>query len=121
TAYADPFLKKAQLFLGLLTTNLARRGTHYPPYLTAYSDYRIPQVLRHLGVITYSDVLAEKVDGGTQLESGSPEELAIRAATLLACAALAEASGLSDMEIDSWLFEQTRAASFQIEAQPFHL
>lgn len=121
TAYADPFLKKAQLFLGLLTTNMARRGTHYPPYLTAYSDYRIPQVLRHLGVLDYAPALAAKVDSGTLLESGSPEELAIRAATLLACAELAAASDLSDMEIDSWLFEKSREASFQINAKPFHL
>lgn len=120
-AYADPFLKKAQLVLGLITTNFKPRKLTFNTELTAYSDYRIPQVLRHLGILEYSPALADKVANGTLLESGGSEEAAIRAATLLACAKLAAASDLSDMEIDSWLFEQTRDADFQANAAPFHL
>lgn len=120
-AFADPFLKKAQLVLGLIVTNFASRGITLKPSLTAYSDYRIPQVLRHLGLISYSDELAKKVDAGVLLAEGSAEERAIRAVTILACARLAAESGLTDMEIDNWLFEQSRDADFQANAKPFHL
>ncbi|MBA44302.1 MAG: hypothetical protein CMF62_09930 [Magnetococcales bacterium] len=120
-AFADPFLKKAQLVLGLIVTNFAPRKIAIKPDLTAYSDYRVPQVLRHLGIITYSDELAQKVDNGELIASGSAEEKAIRAMTILACARLAAESGLTDMEIDSWLFEQSRDEDFQKNAKPFHL
>jgi len=120
-AFADPFLKKAQLVLGLIVANFASRGSPNKPSLTAYSDYRIPQVLRHLGLISYSDELAKKVDSGELLAAGSAEEVAIRAVTILACARLAAESGLSDMEIDNWLFEQSRDGGFQANAKPFHL
>lgn len=72
-AFADPFLKKAQLVLGLIVTNFRSRGIDLTPELTAYSDYRVPQVLRHLGILSYSDDLAQKVDSGTLIASGSPE------------------------------------------------
>lgn len=120
-AFADPFLKKAQLVLGLIVANFKSRGITLKPELTAYSDYRIPQVLRHLGLITYSDKLAKLVDNGVQIPAGSAEERAIRAVTILACARLAAESGLTDMDIDSWLFEQSRDAAFQANAKPFHL
>ena len=120
-SFADPLLKKAQLVLGLIVTNFASRGITLTPELTAYSDYRIPQVLRHLGLISYSPALADMVDNGKLIEKDSPEELAIRSMTILACARLAAESGLTDMEIDSWLFEQSRHADFQANAKPFHL
>ena len=120
-SFADPFLKKAQLVLGLIVSNFETRGIALKADLTAYSDYRIPQVLRHLGIIRYNAKLAAMVDSGELIESGSPEELAIRSMTILACARLAAASGLTDMEIDSWLFEQSREEDFQKNAKPFHL
>src|SRR5690606_29890541 len=64
-ADADPFLKKAQLVLGLIATNFKPRKLKFDVELTAYSDYRTPQVLLHLGVLQYSPQLADKVANGT--------------------------------------------------------
>ena len=52
--------------------------------LTAFADYKLPQVLRHLGVLRYEDALAKKVDQKTLIVAGSPEEVEIRANTIWA-------------------------------------
>lgn len=52
--------------------------------LTAFADYKLPQVLRHARVLRYSGVLGEKVDQEVLLEPGSREEVEIRANTIWA-------------------------------------
>lgn len=52
--------------------------------LTAFADYKIPQVLRAQGILIYSSELAAKVDSKTELPAGSPEEIEIRAAMIWA-------------------------------------
>jgi hypothetical protein len=52
--------------------------------LTAFPDYKLPQVLRHLGIFLYSDELARKIDTISLIETGSPEEVEIRANTVWA-------------------------------------
>lgn len=52
--------------------------------LTAFADYKLPQVLRHLGILRYARSLAQKVDKKIFLEAGSPEEVEIRANTIWA-------------------------------------
>lgn len=44
-------------------------------------DYQIPNALRHLGIIKYSDDLGKKIDAKQPIKKGSEEELAIRVAT----------------------------------------
>ena len=121
-AFGDPFLKKAQLALGMTGSNFTLlRGQTVHTKLTAYADYRLPQVLRQLGILVYRPDLAAKVDQLQPLPEGSPAELAIRSATLVACATLAALANVSDAQVDAWLFMQTRAADFQTTARPFHL
>lgn len=50
--------------------------------LTAFADYRLPQMLRHYGAIAYSRELAEKIDRREILPAGCREEIEIRAATI---------------------------------------
>lgn len=50
--------------------------------LTAYADYKIPQVLRALGIMKYAPQLAEKVDSQTLIPAGSEEEIEIRVAMI---------------------------------------
>jgi len=52
--------------------------------LTAFADYKLPQILRHLGVISYSENLARKIGRYPEIDSGSQEEVEIRAATVWA-------------------------------------
>lgn len=60
--------------------------------LTMFADYRVPQFLRAVGVLTYTDDLAAKIDGKVELCAGSHEEVELRAATIVAtdliCAAV---------------------------------
>ena len=52
--------------------------------LTAYADYKIPQVMRALGILEYAPELAAKVDAQELLPPGSEEEVEIRASMIWA-------------------------------------
>ncbi len=52
--------------------------------LTAFADYKLPQVLRHMGVLDYAAPLAERIDRLIYVDPGSPEEVEIRANTIWA-------------------------------------
>jgi len=76
------FLKRAQLlvsdiyhvFKGEGYGNLIKIDN-----LTACADYKLPQVLRRIGIIDYSKKLKEKIDNKIEIKKGSREELEIRA------------------------------------------
>jgi hypothetical protein len=74
---------------------------------TAFADYKLPQVLRHLGILRYTDSLAQKIDQGILIDSGGPEEIEIRANTIQAVELLRrecaqKGKALMSFEID-WL------------------
>lgn len=50
--------------------------------LTAFADYKVPQVLNRLGILRYAPALAERLVAGTQLAPHGAEEVEIRAATI---------------------------------------
>lgn len=52
--------------------------------LTACADYKLPQILRKLGILEYTPALAEKVDTKTEIAHNSPEEIEMRANTIWA-------------------------------------
>ena len=52
----------------------------------------VPAALRQAGVLRYSAALSLAVDGGADL-AGTPQELALRAATVVAARALSDAGG----------------------------
>jgi putative queuosine salvage protein len=52
--------------------------------LTAFADYKLPQLLRHYDALTYTPELAEQVDACVPLLAGSAVEVEIRAATVWA-------------------------------------
>lgn len=52
--------------------------------LTAFADYKLPQVLRHLGIMRYSNKLSQRVDSQELIPPGSKEEVEIRASTIVA-------------------------------------
>ncbi len=80
-----PFYKRAQIFAGDLY--LSFRGQSFGRFgdvasLTAFADYKIPQILRACGVLHYAPSLADRVDRRDWITAGSPEEVEIRAATV---------------------------------------
>lgn len=58
--------------------------------LTAFSDYKLPQLLRTAGVLIYENDLSRRIDNYTALPQGSREKIEIRAATIQAVELLRE-------------------------------
>lgn len=82
-----PILKRAQIFASdlaaALEENQAAPITNLAG-LTAFADYRLPQTLRHLGVMVLASELEATIESEQLIESGSPEEVELRAGTILA-------------------------------------
>ncbi len=82
------FYKRAQLVLVHLF-NLVRLGYismrlgNYDE-LTAFADYKIPQLLRKSKILEYSNDLANKIDNQIEIARDSDEEIEIRANTIWA-------------------------------------
>ena len=51
--------------------------------LTACADYKLPFVLRRLGIFSYLDYLADKIDNQETIDKDSEEEIELRANTIL--------------------------------------
>lgn len=92
--------------------------------LTAFADYKIPQVLRRLGILQYSPALSLKVDNKILLPPGSEEEIEIRANTIWAIEIMKEKlktkiPDIKSFEIDSclWLLGQNKSP----QDKPYHL
>ena len=58
--------------------------------LTMFADYRVPQILRSVGVLEYSTELSEKIDNYVEIIHGSLEEVELRACTIIAVEKLKE-------------------------------
>lgn len=52
--------------------------------LTMFADYRVPQILHHLGILSYPPALCALLRGHAPLAPGSREEVSIRAASIVA-------------------------------------
>ncbi|KAH7340613.1 hypothetical protein B0J17DRAFT_326848 [Rhizoctonia solani] len=52
--------------------------------LTMFADYRVPQILHHLGTLNYSPALTSMLVNGENLPNGSEAEMSIRAGGILA-------------------------------------
>jgi hypothetical protein len=69
------FWKRAQL----AASHISAFHAYDRSRLTALADYKIPSVLRNLGILRYEASLADRVDHHVEIKSGSLEELEIRA------------------------------------------
>ena len=83
------FYKRAQIFVGDVWGRFEGEGLgafrESIGELTMFADYRVPVVLRQLGILKYSDEFASVVDGGkTLVPSGSADEIDTRACTVQA-------------------------------------
>ncbi|GLI33455.1 hypothetical protein DAMNIGENAA_08880 [Desulforhabdus amnigena] len=120
------FWKRAQIFIS--DVNLAFAGRKWGKFihmdkLTAFADYKLPQVLRALGVISYHPDLASKVDSMQVLSQGCEEEIEIRAMTVWAVEALknafaAQGREVSSTWVDNWLWQLGQMESFR--KRPYH-
>lgn len=121
-----PFLKRAQILAADVAGALA--GTELAitdglDQLTAFADYKVPQVLRQLGILRYTPGLAERIHRLERLPEGSSEEVAVRAATVQACDMLVDeirrlGRETTASEIDWRLW--TLGQSLPGETEPYH-
>jgi len=58
--------------------------------ITMFADYRVPQILHHLGLLDYPPALAALLEAHAPLEHGSREEVSIRAASIVAVERIAD-------------------------------
>lgn len=85
--------------------------------LTACADYKLPMILRKLGILSYSPELARKIDNKIELQHGSEEEVEIRASTIWANELIKQKLKKKILAIDSihindhlWLLSQVKSA-----------
>jgi putative queuosine salvage protein len=82
-----PFLKRAQICVADTHTAFGGKGLGAITsldQLTAFADYKLPQLLRYQGVMVYALEMAAQVDAYQQIAAGSAPEVEIRAATVWA-------------------------------------
>lgn len=89
--------------------------------LTAFADYRVPQMLEALGILRYAPALEAAIAEGRELPHHGEEEVEIRALTLWGVELLRQAlarhgRSLSAIQVDWILWE----ASLKLQ-KPFHL
>jgi len=91
--------------------------------LTAFADYKLPQVLRELGIISYHPELAARIDAMEYLKAGSEEEVEIRAMAVWAVEELKRGfqeygRKLTSPQVDNWLWQLGQLDAFR--KRPYH-
>ena len=69
------------------------------------ADYRIPQVLVHLGVLEYSTDLQRIIEQDEIIPENSKIEIQIRESSIDACNQIAKNCGCTPFDVDSYLFQ----------------
>lgn len=120
------FYKRAQLNSKMIhdvLVSFGEKGLMNLDKLTAFADYKVPQILRNMGVLEYSEQLANKVDNYELIEANSFEEVEIRTAAIWAVEYMKEAinkkySFVTSSHIDNmlWLRSQGDAKG----KKPYH-
>jgi hypothetical protein len=92
--------------------------------LTAFADYKIPQVLREAGILVYAADLAETIDRQQLIPPGDPREVEIRAATVWGCELLRQSLArvrpgppLRAFEVDWLLWSDAQGRTL---SRPYH-
>ena len=135
-AYVNPstgqyihFYKRAQILVGDLWAAYERPSRGHKYYLanmsdlTTFADYRVPQILRSMGVLRYAAELARDIDNHQMIPCGSIPEIEIRASTVVAVEMLhkvlvSKGHSLLAIELD-WLLWQ-KGESTKEKMKPHH-
>lgn len=116
--HAVHFLKRAQILVGDLYGSFGGEkwgAFHNLGDLTAFADYKLPQLLRAWGILHYTPALARRVDRKIPLAKDSAEEIEIRAATVWAVELLRDALAqhdrvLNSLQMDWFLWESSQGS-----------
>ena len=118
--------KRAQILVGDIWGALGGKGYgefHDIGWLTAFADYKIPQILRYWEVFEYKKELEESINNKKLIESGSKEEVEIRSAAIWAVEYIKEElekGGVKKnaLEIDWLLWNKSKEIDLP---NPYHL
>jgi Queuosine salvage protein len=117
-----PFLKRAQLTVSDLAHALPEDLGRFRDLgeLTLFADNLVPHVLRLDGVLHFDPALVARIDAEVLVESGSPEEVEIRACAVEQIAARMSARGAraTARDLDDWLWR--RGGEPRYKAHPRH-
>lgn len=121
------FYKRAQILAGDLYASF--QGKKWGKLknldkLTAFADYKVPQILRHYGILEYKENLAKKVDNKKPIIAGSKEEIEIRASMIWAVEFLKKELkklriNLKSIEIDWILWNKSQNKGLKLK--PHHI
>lgn len=110
------FYKRAQILAMDLNLVLAQHGN--VPFnnierLTAFADYKLPQLFRDEGIFIYCNELKSRIDAGDLIAKDSREEIEIRGATIFAVESLRNSLfnlgiNLSSPVLDNILWTQAK-------------
>ncbi len=111
------FYKRAQIFIYDLSSLENFKITNLK-HLTIFADYKLPQILRHFGIINYSSALANKVDNLKPIAKNSEEEIEIRSATIQSGQIISQQLNIKPVLLDNiiWLMSQTQTK----DIKPYH-
>ena len=79
--------------------------------LTMFADYRVPQILRHRGILEYSEQLAAAIDSETELEHRGAFEVELRAATIVVVGQIFRKA----QELGSYNLQQALQCEFEVD------
>lgn len=90
-------------------------------HLVGCADYKIPQVMRGLGILEYSDKLASIIDNKKEIELNSEYEVEIRASMLIVIDTIKEKleNKFYSIDINDYIWTQGRNKSSNLK--PYHL
>lgn len=87
SAASPPSISPIEIETGTTTTTATAPHPFFPSgiaQLTMFADYRVPQILHHLSILTYPPSLIHILESHTNVAPGSREEMSVRAASILA-------------------------------------
>lgn len=127
--YADKavcFFKRAQILVADIWGSFGGEGWgefRNLEQLTAFADYKLPQILRAWGILEYAPNLARRVDHKIALEKDSRAEIEIRAGMIWGVELLRDALArrgrvLTSVQMDWFLWESSHGSVKGIK--PYH-
>ncbi|MBN2016041.1 hypothetical protein JW766_04380 [Candidatus Dojkabacteria bacterium] len=120
------FYKRAQCNVKMVNDILEakrEKGLTNLDKITAFADYKLPQILRKLRILNYSDKLAKGIDNFELIEKDSAIEVEIRANTIWAVEKIKNAlkkkyNFITSSHIDSMLWKASQTKNK--DDKPYH-
>lgn len=115
--FTDPFHKRSQLAVNMIDQILKRtsdKSICSTETLTVMADYRLPQLMYNLGAIELSPKLEYLLRSQITIYPNTPEEKSLRAASIIIGEKTARALGVTEGQVDSYLWSMARETPQEI-------